>query len=175
MRTAVFFLLAAASAWAGGVALHDQPLPEIKASIQVPEGWTSSTESDEGVFVYHLGKGGRAGEPNSLSITLSVTTKVPDRTTQSPSQYAFALLDISQDEGPNAAIQKNLLNGLPSLRSEYHFESDKGKMRAVNIAVPNDKTGTLYFFAWQAPMDEPAEAEAIRDKVVGSVKFDPAF
>ena len=175
MRTAVFFLLAAASAWAGGGTLHDQSLPEVKASIQIPEGWTSSTESDEGVFVYHLGKGGRADEPDPLSITLSVTTKVPERTVQAPSQYASALLDMSQDEGPNAAIQKGLLDGLPSLRSEYHFESDKGKMRAVNIAVPNDKTGTLYFFAWQAPMDEPAEAEAIRDKVVGSVKFDPAF
>ena len=35
-------------------------------------------------------------------------------------------------------------------------------MRAVNIAIPNDKTGTLYFFAWQAPMDEPAAAENLK-------------
>jgi len=174
MRTAVIVLLTAAAAWAGEIKLHDQPLPEVKASIQLPEGWASSTESEEGVFVYHLGKGGHAGEPDPLAITLSVTTKVPERTTQSPSQYASALIDMSQDEGPNSAIQKSQLNGLPSLRSEYHFESDK-KMRAVNIAVPNDKTGTLYFFAWQAPTDEPAEHEAIRDKVVASVKFDPAF
>ena len=48
-------------------------------------------------------------------------------------------------------------------------------MRAVNIAIPNDKTGTLYFFAWQAPMDEPAAAEAVRDKIVASLKADPAF
>ena len=175
MRTAVIVFLTAAAAWAGEINLHDQPLPEVKASIQLPEGWASSTESEEGVFVYHLGKGGHAGEPDPLSITLSVTTKVPERTTQSPSQYASALIDMSQDDGPNSAIQKGQLNSLPSLRSEYHFESDKGKMRAVNIAVPNDKTGTLYFFAWQAPMDEPAESEAIRDKVVASVKFDPAF
>ena len=175
MRTAAIILLAATAAWADEIKLHDQPLPEVKASIQLPEGWTSSTESDEGVFVYHLGKGGHAGEPDPLAITLSVTTKVPERTTQTPSQYASALIDMSQDEGPNSAIQKGQLDGLQSLRSEYHFESDKGKMRAVNIAVPNDKTGTLYFFAWQAPMDEPAEAEAIREKVVASVKFDPAF
>ena len=44
MRTAAIFLLAAAAAWAGEVKLHDQPLPEVKASIQLPEGWTSSTE-----------------------------------------------------------------------------------------------------------------------------------
>lgn len=175
MRTALLVLLASSAAWAAETSLHEQPLPEVKATIQLPEGWTLSTESDEGIFVYHLGKGGKPDEPDPMAITLSVTTKVPERTTQSPSAYAAALIDMSQDEGPNTPAQKGQINGLPSLRSEYNFESDKGKMRAVNIAVPNDKTGTLYFFAWQAPMDEPAEAEAVRDKVVESVKFDPAF
>ena len=175
MRTALLVLLTAAAALAAEIMLHEQALPEVKATIQVPEGWTSSTESEEGVFVYRLGKGGKPDEPDPMAITLSVTTKVPERTTQSPSAYAAALIDMSQDDGPNSPAQKGQINGLPSIRSEYDFESDKGKMRAVNIAIPNDKTGTLYFFAWQAPMNEPAEAEAIRDKVVESVKFDPAF
>lgn len=175
MRTALLVLLAAASAWAGETALHEQQLPEVKGSIHLPEGWSSVMESDEGVFVYHLQKGARSGETDALGVTLSITTKVPERTTQPPSQYAAALIDMSQDDGPNTPIQKAELAGLPSLRSEYHFESDKGKMRAVNIAVPNDKTGTLYFFAWQAPIDEPAAAEALRDKIVASLKIDPAF
>ncbi|MFA7344865.1 MAG: hypothetical protein WC003_11215 [Terrimicrobiaceae bacterium] len=175
MRTAFLVLLAATLASAGEITLHEQALPEVKASIQLPEGWASVTESDEGVFVYHLQKGPRPAEQDPSAITLSVTTKVPERTTQSPSQYAAALIDMSQDDGPNSPIQKAEINGLPSLRSEYHFESDKGKMRAVNIALPNDKTGTLYFFAWQAPMDEPTAAEALRDKVVASLKIDPAF
>lgn len=176
MRTAflVLFLLSAA-AFAGETTLHDQPLAEVKASIQLPEGWTSSTESEEGVYVYHLGKGGQSGEPDSSSLTLSVTTKVPERTTQSPAQYAAALIDMSQDEGPNSPIQKSVVNGLPFLRSEYDFESDKGKMRAVNIAIPNDETGTLYFFAWQAPLDEPVELEALREKILSSLKLDPSF
>jgi len=175
MRTALLILLSATAAWAGEIALHEQPLPDVKATIQLPDGWATVMESEDGVFVYHLQKGGKPGEPDPLAITLSVTTKIPDRTTQSPSAYAAALIDMSQDEGPNSPIQKGEINGLPSLRSEYDFESDKGKMRAVNIAIPNDKTGTLYFFAWQAPMNEPAESEAVRDKIVGSVKFDPAF
>ena len=93
MRTAAIVLLTAAAAWAGEIKLHDQPLPEVKASIQIPEGWASSTESDEGVFVYHLGKGGHAGEPDPLAITLSVTTKIPERTTQSPSQIAPSIME----------------------------------------------------------------------------------
>lgn len=175
MRTSLLILLTAIAALAGEIALREQTLAEVKASIQIPEGWTSTTESEDGVFVYHLGKGAQAGEPDPSSITLSVTTKVPERTTQLPGQYAAALIDMSQDEGPNSPIQKGVINGLPSLRSEYDFESDKGKMRAVNIAIPNDKTGTLYFFAWQAPMEEPAEAEAVREKILASVKFDPNF
>ena len=175
MRTALLILLSATAAWAGETALHEQTLQEVKATIQLPEGWASVMESEDGVFVYHLQKGGKSSEPDPLAITLSVTTKIPDRTTQSPSAYAAALIDMSQDEGPNSPIQKGEIDKLPSLRSEYDFESDKGKMRAVNIAIPNDKTGTLYFFAWQAPINEPAESEAVRDKIVGSVKFDPAF
>lgn len=175
MRTAFLVLLAAASALAGEIVLHDQPLSEVKSSIQLPEGWVSTMESDEGVFVYHLQKGTRTGEAGTPGITLSVTTKVLERTTQTPSKYAAALIDMSQDDGPNNPIQKSEIAGLPSLRSEYHFESDKGKMRAVNIAIPNDKTGTLYFFAWQAPLDEPTTAEALRDKVIASLKVDPAF
>lgn len=152
--------------------LADHPLPDIKGSIQIPQGWTSTQEAEDGVFVYHFGKGEGAG---ATSMTLSVTTKVPDRTSQKPTEYAEALIDMSQDGASSAPLQKGTLAGLPSLRSEYDFESDTGKMRAVNIAVSNDKTGTLYFFAWQAPMDESLELEAVRDKILSSAKFDPEF
>jgi hypothetical protein len=175
MKAALLILLSTAAVWAGDVALHEQPLPEVKGTVQIPEGWTSTTETEEGIFVYHLGKPGTDAGADPLALTISVTTKVPERTSQAPSAYATALIDMTQDEGPNSPIQKGEMCGLPSLRSEYAFESEKGKMRAVNIAVSNDKTGTLYFFAWQAPMDEPTEAEAIREKVVSSAKFDPAF
>ena len=175
MRSALLVLLTAATVVAAEIALHPHPLPESNASIQIPEDWICSTESEEGIFVYHLGKSTKPGALDPTAITLSVTTKVPDRTSQSPSDYAAALIDMSQDDGPNAPIQKGGFNDLPMLRSEYEFEGDSGKMRAVNIAIPNDKTGTLYFFAWQAPQDEPAEAEAVREKIVASAKFDPAF
>lgn len=168
----LIFLCAVASALAGDVALVAHPLADVKASLEIPEGWTSTTESEDGVFVYHFVKG---GADSSTSITLSVTTKVPDRTSQSPAEYAAALIDMSGDDGVSANVVKGDFKGLNSLRSEYDFESDDGKMRAVNIAISNDKSGTLYFFAWQAPLDESAELEAIREKILVSAKFDPEF
>ncbi len=175
MNPIALILVLATAAIAGNLALHEQALPEVKATIQLPEGWTSVPESEEGIFVYHLGKGDSLENADPLGMTLSVTTKVPERTTQSPSAYASAIIDSTQDEGPNTPIQKGESNSLPTLRSEYAFECDKGKMRAINIAIANDKTGTLYFFTWQAALDEPAEAEAVREKIFASVKLDPEF
>lgn len=168
-----FILFTAIVAFAGDAVLHECPLPEVKASIQIPDGWTSPQESDDGVFVYHLRQGGASGQGESM--TLSVTTKVPERTGQSPSEYAAALMDMSQEEGNSSPPQKGMINELPSIRAEYEVESDAGKMRAVNIALANDKTGTLYFFAWQFPIKESAEIEAVREKIVSSAKFDPTF
>jgi len=159
-------------AFAGEVAMTDHPLTEVKGALQIPEGWTSTTESEDGVFVYHFGKGAADA---ATSITLSVTTKVPERTGQTPGEYAAALIDMSKDEGVSANVLTGDFKGLKSLRSEYDFESDDGKMRAVNIALSNDKSGTLYFFAWQSPINESAELEAIREKILGSAQFDPSF
>ena len=175
MRTALLILFSIATLAAGEGVLRDHPLPDVKATIQIPEGWTETPESDDGVFVYHFVKPGKPGAAELASMTLSVTTKVPERTEQSPAAYAASLVDMSQDDGPAAPVQKGQISNMPSLRSEYDFDGDAGKMRAVNIAIPNDKTGTLYFFAWQSPMEEALELEAIREKILTSVKFDPAF
>ncbi len=176
MRAALLILFSATALVAEPtITLRDNPLPDIKATIQIPESWKTSTESEDGVFVYRFGKPGKQGQGGTTSMTLSVTPKVPERTEQTPGAYAAALVDISQDDGPTAPVQKGVISDLPSLRSEYDFDGDSGKMRVVNIAIPNDKTGTLYFFAWQSPMEEALESEAVREKILGSVKFDPSF
>lgn len=165
-------LCMSAMAMGADVAFAPHPLPDVKATLQVPEGWATSQEAEDGVFVYHFGKGAADA---STSITLSVTTKVPDRTGQKPTEYAAALIDMSKDEGATGNVVKGEVKGLPSIRSEYDFESDAGKMRAVNVAIANDKTGTLYFFAWQAPLDDSVELEAIREKILSTAEFDPSF
>jgi hypothetical protein len=164
---------AAAVALGGPAAPSESALPEIRAAVMLPPGWKTASESEDGVFVIRFARSGKQGELPAM--TLSVTTKVAERTGQTPSEYAAALVDSPQDDGTSAPVQKGMVGGLPSLRSEDSFDGDAGKMRAVNIAVPNDKSGTLYFFAWQAPMDEPLELEAIRENIVATAKFDPAF
>ena len=95
--SALFILFTITVALAEDAALQECPLPDVKGSIQIPEGWKSTQENDDGVFVYHLNQ--RDTPEQGESITLSVTTKVPERTEQSPSEYAMALMDMSQEEG----------------------------------------------------------------------------
>ncbi len=169
---ALLLLLTAALAIAAEVPLGQHALEEVKGSVMIPEGWTSTKESEDGVFVYHFGKNENGSGP---SITLSVTTKVADRTGQSPSEYAAALIEMSQEESPGSTVQKGDFQGLKSLRVEYDIESEAGQMHAVNVALANDRTGTLYFFAWQTPLGDSMELEALREKILASAEFDPEF
>ncbi len=165
-----FFILASLTAIAGEAALRDQPLPDIKATLKIPADWESKKESDEeGVIVYRLSKTAAQSAGEQPSLTLSVTPKVPERTGQSPEAYVTSLLD----EG--ATLVKGELNGLSSIRSEYDIDLDTGKIHSVNVALANPKTGTLYFFAWQSPVNEPVEHEAVREKILTSARFDPSL
>ena len=168
--TVAFVLLAAASALAAEGPMQDHPLSEIKASIRIPAGWETKTESgEEGIIVYRFARTGGEGRGEQPSMTLSITTKVKDRTGQSPEAYAVALID------DDSRVVKGESNGLRSFRSEYDIALDSGKVHSVNVALANVKTGTLYFFAWQTPANEPAELEAVREKILASVRFDPAI
>jgi len=171
--TLLFLATCLSRAFAADIVFQDHPLTEVKASVQIPEGWTSTQEEEDGVFVYHFGKAEKNGK--TTFVTLSVTTKVPDRTGQSPAEYAEALIDLSKDDESPVPVMKSEKEGMAMIRCEYDIESEDGQSRAVNISLANDKTGTLYFFAWQAPLDESVEKEAIREKILATAKFDPAF
>ena len=45
----------------------------------------------------------------------------------------------------------------------------------INLAKANDSTGTLYFATWQSPENEEPQLEKLREAVLASLKFDPAF
>lgn len=169
------FLLANVSVFHGEDKWVEHPLDAIKTSIQAPEGWTFSQEDNDGVLVYQLNRNDSSGQNQTPFMTLTVTTKLPERIGQSPSEYAAALIDMSQEEGASSSAQKSTIDNLPSLRSEYDFEGATGNMHAVDVAIANDKTGTLYFFSWQAPMDEAEELKATREKILSSVKLDSTF
>ena len=109
MKNLLLIFLTTAMAFAQQPALKEQTLPEIKAKMLLPDGWYMKEESEDGVTVYQISreKAEDEGDTFSAGLILSVTTKVPDRASMKPSEYANDLLTSAQDEGDSAKLRKD--------------------------------------------------------------------
>jgi hypothetical protein len=177
MKIPLIIFLTASTLLAQQSGLKEQPLPEIKAKMLIPEGWFTKEDSEDGVTVYQITreKAENEGDAFSAGLILSVTNKVPDRASMKPSEYASDLLSSAQDEGDGAQLQKTQEGSLQCFRLEYVIESEDGNIKVVNLAKANDSTGTLYFATWQSPEKEEPQLKPIREAVLNSMKFDPTF
>jgi hypothetical protein len=177
MKHLLFLALTSAMAFGQQPALKEQALPAIKGSILLPDGWHMKEESEDGVTVYQMSREKAEGEGEifSAGLILSVTTKIPDRASMKPSEYAKDLLTSAQEEADGAQLQESQEGPLECLRVEYTIESDEGNFKVINLAKANDATGTLYFATWQSPEKEEAALKPVRDAVLSSIKVDPSF
>jgi hypothetical protein len=174
-----YFLLAAlavSTALAQDPVWKEQSLPAIKASLQLPEGWSIKEETEDGVVVYQITREKLESSSDTFTeeLILSTTPKVSERAGMKPSEYAAELLAPALEEG-GKELQKSEEGALKSFRTEYMIESEQGKMLVINIAKANDTTGTLYFLTWQSLASEPAALSESREKILSSLKLDPAF
>ena len=155
---------------------QEQELSAVKGKILVPEGWhvNQQEQDEEGVIVYQITR--EDVPPGSdtyvAGLTLSVTTKVPERAELTPSKYASELLVSAEDTNPPVVTKDGPFN---KFRLEYAIEGQDGNIQIVDVAYANDGTGTLYFIAWQSPQIECEALDPIREKVLSSVVFDPSF
>jgi hypothetical protein len=177
MKNLLLIFLTTAMALAEQPALKEQTLPEVKAKMLLPDGWYMKEESEDGVTVYQISREKAEGEGDTFSagLILSVTTRVPDRASMKPSEYANDLLTSAQDEGDSAKLEKTEEGPLQCLRIEYTIESDEGNIKVINLAKANDGTGTLYFATWQSPEKEESQLKELREAVLASIKLDPSF
>jgi hypothetical protein len=177
MKPLLFLVLTAALAFGQQPTLKEQALPAIKGSILLPEGWHLKEESEDGVIVYQISRDKAESEEEifSTGLILSVTTKVPDRASMKPSEYARDILTSAQEEGEGAKLEKTQEGPLECLRLEYTIESEEENIKVINLAKANDATGTLYFATWQSTEKEEAALKPVRDAVLSSMKLDPSF
>jgi hypothetical protein len=64
---------------------------------------------------------------------------------------------------------------IESYRASHQIEGENGNVEMINIAKANDGTGTLYFLTWQAAASEADSIKELREKILASLKLDPAF
>jgi hypothetical protein len=177
MKFPLIILLTAVSVVAQQPVLKEQTLPAIKATMLIPEGWFTKEESEDGITIYQFTreKAESEGDVFSAGLILSVTSKVPDRASMKPSEYASDLLSAAQDEGDGAELQRTNEGPLQCFQLEYTIESEDGNIKVINLAKANDNTGTRYFATWQSPEKEESELKPLREAVLTSLKFDPTF
>lgn len=161
--------------FAADPALKDLPLPAVKASVRIPEKWHVHEDNEDGVIVYQVSREEISGDGATFIVgfTLTVTPDVPGRAMMAPSKYAAELLSFSVEDG--GKVDTTQKDPFQILRTEYSVEGDTGAVKIVDVAMANDKTGTLYFFAWQNPESEAEAVSKLREEVIASLTFDPAF
>ena len=177
MKHVLLILFTTACVLGEQAVLREHALPAINAKILIPEGWFTKQESDDGVTVCQISREKAENEEDvfSAGLIVSVTTKVPERASMKPSEYASDLLSSAQDEGDGAKLQRTEEGPFQCLRLEYTIESDQGNIKVINVAKANDSTGTLYFATWQSPEKEESQLKELREALLASLKFDPAF
>jgi hypothetical protein len=175
LRSLGFLLLGLTSLSAADPELKDTPLTAVKASVKIPADWHLREDNEDGVIVYQVSreKLSESGGSFTVGFTLSVTPDVPGRAQMPPSKYAMELLSFSVEDGGEIHEVKSA--PFQTFRTEYSVDGDAGALKITDVATANDTTGTLYFFAWQTPGTEDSSLAALREQIIGSLKFDPSF
>lgn len=157
-------------------ATREFALPAIKASLQLPEGWYVREQTEDGVTVYQISREKVESENDTFTagLILSVTPKVPERAEMKPSAYAAELLSSTQEDSTEQ-LKKTQNGPFETFRTDYQIEADPSSLQMSSVATANDTTGTLYFVTWQAPASEEEKIAPIREAILSSFKFDPAF
>ena len=90
MKHLLFLVLTAASPSASSPPSKNMRCPRSKGRCFLPDGWFMKEESEDGVTVYQISREKAENEEDvfSAGLILSVTTKVPDRASMKPSEYA---------------------------------------------------------------------------------------
>lgn len=145
--------------------LAARKLDSIGAAISLPAGWKLTEEVDDGVVVVR-------NEGDSPAFSITMTPDIPGRAGMKPSEYAAELLAFATDEG--GQITKLHDSAFLKLRVTYSFDSDGDRVSVTDMVAANDKTGTLYFLAWQVAESKARQYEPLRDAILASLQLDPA-
>jgi hypothetical protein len=154
--------------------LEEKPLPEIKGSITLPKEWFVKIDKEDDVVIYQFSREKPSETGFSTGLILTATPKVTERTEMKPSQYGIEMLSgMLEDGAPKIEPVKE--GPIESYRASHKIEGENGNVEMINIAKANDGTGTLYFLTWQAPAAEEETIKDLREKILSSLKLDPAF
>ncbi len=147
------------------------PVPEMKTSLLVPDGWSVRSAHDERVASYYFARGSLE-VPTERRVALSVLAITQSSHEHDASEYAMEFL-ASVCQG------RELVNIFDEQQMSLFigngcFARDEGTVLYM-LMIANPKTDSLYQFLFSAPDAEWDGAWPVGEKMIGSVVLDPAL
>lgn len=150
-------------------------LAEIRADLLVPTGWKLSRQKKGDSETYHLA-GPKAGAGAGAAFDINWVPEVTKKTAMSPSKYAAGLVSAASDSH-KLLDKKSSSTGVFATASFRYADSGKGRdgMMVSYEFLANDRTGSLYIVAFEAPAATWADAWAIGKVLFENLRLDPVL
>ena len=153
-----------------------QALPDSKAAMPLPAGWSYKAETQKGSSTYYLTQEeiGESGEFQT-GLSLQVVRKVKAKTKRPAPDYAeFLMLRTGFGPGQQQLEKASSVEGQLHKRIVRYREAppDADARIVYQMALANAKTDTLYLLTFESPEKDWAEAWKLGEVMVRELVLD---
>lgn len=149
-------------------------LPEIRADFLKPSGWTVDHQRKGGSETYRIAAPKKAGNPTT-ALDINWVADVPRLAGMPPSTYAAGLVATASENHKILERESGTIGSLATVAFRF---ADSGPGRDGLMVryqmVANDRTGSLYILAFEAPVREWTNAWKTGSVMVDRIRWDPA-
>ena len=182
-----WFLRAAGVLAALGISYSAEPLPaapagfswsrlkEIRADILKPAGWTLSRQRKGDSETYRL-TGAPGGESGGPALDINWVADIPGKAKMKPSAYAAGLVSAAADA--HKLLDKSSGSQGPFTTASFRFQDSGPGRDGIMVRYQffaNDRTGSLYIMAFEAPANKWANSWKTGQLLVDRVRLDPGL
>lgn len=170
---------------AGAQKLSDPPMgyswvacKEIRASFLLPWGWYFKKGVQGDTFGYYFTQQNIEEKGEFLSgLSVNVIPNIPQKNGMSPSVYADSFIKA-------AILQKEIFKlpwqeGIGSLQGYgvvlLNHDPQRGDFISYNLAIANDRTGTLYLLTFESPAETWEQYRVVAGVMLKQFLLDDSF
>ena len=177
-KTALFFILIATS-----VVAQDLPrqegftwwkIPTLKGAMLVPDGWHTKEQAKGATDGFYISKSEiTVNEPTfQIGLTLNVFKRFKAAKGKDPLVWAKEYRETLRQKGKVLDSWDKDMGPFKSLGIRVKVKDQEGSLIMHHLFVVNPKTGTLYFYLFEAPEGEWAVAWKSGEKMMKLLLID---
>lgn len=177
-KTALLFILLAKSVVAQGLPEQEGftwwKIPALKGAMLVPDGWHTKEQARGATEGFYISKSEiTASEPTfQVGLTLNVFKRFKAAKGKDPILWANQYCETLRQTGKVLDSWDKDMGPFKSLGIRVEVKDQKGPLILHHLFVVNPKTGTLYFYLFEAPKNEWSVAWKSGEKMMKLLLID---